>query len=268
MSIKLIVLDLDDTLLGKDLKISEKNKKALIQAQSLGIRVVLASGRPEAGMREHAKTLELPEREGWIISYNGGRITRADSQVPYWECSLTQEEGLALYDLSWRENLHFVTYGEEGILTNEVCEYSQVERTLTGLPLVEKSDLRFHLPKTLPKVILMEHPDIIKRKLPHLKNEWGTRWHITLSKPFFMEFTPFGIEKGAALAKLCKYLDVLPDQVMAIGDGMNDMGMIKWAGLGLAVANACEELKVHAQEITGHHDEDGVAQAVLKYCLI
>lgn len=267
MAIKLIALDLDDTLLGKDLKISEGNRRALMKAQEAGITLVLASGRPEAGMRVHAETLELPLRDGWIISYNGGRISRAQDHSPFWEKSLTREEALVLYDLSWREGLNFVTYDGKSILTPEVCEYCRVEQTLTGLPVEEKPDLRFHLPPNLPKVILMEHPEVLKAKLPLLKKEWGHRWHITLSKPFFMEFTPFAIEKGAALARLCEYLEILPEEVLALGDGMNDAGMLQWAGLGVAMANASEEVKVLAKAVTGHHDEDGVAEAVERYCL-
>lgn len=267
MAVKLIALDLDDTLLGVDLQVSAANRAALHQAMDLGVTVVLASGRPTAGMRQIAADLELARRGGWIVSFNGGQIVDCATGKVFWEKSLSRSEGADLLALSRREGLGFLTYNALGIITPQANEWTAVEKRLTGLPVIEYDNFAAHLPDSLPKAILLGEPEVVALKAFSLKAEFGQRWNIATSKPFFLEFTPFGIEKGSALHRLGEHLGISAAEAMALGDGHNDLPMIRWAGVGIAMDNAAEAVKAEADWIARHHDADGVAHAVQHFIL-
>lgn len=267
MAIKLIALDLDDTLLGADLKVSPANREALHLAMDRGVVVVLASGRPTAGMLQIAADLDLARRGGWIVAFNGGQIYNCATGQVLWENSLSRSEGLDILAVARREGLGFLSYNSEGIITPQANEWTQVEHTLTGLPVLEYPDFEHRLPDRLPKVILLGSPDKVAAQVEPRRAEFGSRWNIVTSKPFFLEFTPFGIEKGSALQRLVDHLGLSAEQALALGDGHNDIPMITWAGTGVAMDNAAAAVKEAADWVTGHHDQNGVAHAIHKFVL-
>lgn len=265
MTIRLIALDLDDTLLGRDLEISPANRTALNAAQDGGCTVVLASGRPEEGMLRHARHLGLAERGGWVLSYNGGRVRLAAGGEALIDQSLSAEEAREIWALAERENLDFQTYFDGAIQARRDNPYARVEAQLTGLPLAFDEGLLVRLDRPVPKIILTGDPERLAEVCPRLQERLGGRWAITLSKPFFLEFTAQGIDKGASLARLCARLGVPRQEVLACGDGYNDMSMIRWAGVGVAMANAPEAVRAAADWVAPHHAEDGVARALERW---
>lgn len=267
-SIKMIAMDLDDTLLDRNLLVSERNRQALRQASQAGITIVLASGRPTAGMRAVADSIGLDSDRAWLVSFNGGCISDWSGQTPVWQEGFSKSEGLDILQLAQTEGLGFLSYDAQGIITPQANQWTQEEARLTGLNVTVYSDLSNHLPALLPKAILLGEPLILARKAIELRERFGMRWNISLSKPFFLEFTPFGVEKGSALNRLAAHIGLAPSECLAIGDGHNDLTMIEWAGIGVAVANAVQKLKDAADWISPHHDEDAIAHTLERFAFI
>ena len=117
MNYKMIVLDMDDTLLRDDHTISEHTKKALMAAQEMGVKVVLASGRPTYAMIDVAKELKLDDYGSYILSFNGAKIINADTKEELFSSTLSPETVHHLYDISQRENVGIQTYIGDSIIT-------------------------------------------------------------------------------------------------------------------------------------------------------
>ena len=131
---KMLVLDLDDTLLRDDYSISSRNRELLIQAQEQGVIVVLASGRPTPAMVRYAEELNLAQYNSYMISFNGAVVTSMQSNEVLFETSLTQKEIHSIYDFSVDNNVHIITYSDKGVISETHSEYIDVELKLTGIP--------------------------------------------------------------------------------------------------------------------------------------
>ena len=134
MKYKLIALDLDGTLKNSNNEITEKTKNALIKVQELGVKIVLASGRPTPGLRHEANELELEKYEGYILSFNGARVVDVKTKDTIYEQTLTVEEAKKAYDRAKEFNLACMTYSQDTILTEDIGdEYVCVEAKINDI---------------------------------------------------------------------------------------------------------------------------------------
>ena len=262
----MLVLDLDDTLLTDDHRISDRNREMLIQAQERGIKVVLASGRPTPAMIPFADELELERFGSYIISFNGAVITDMSSRQPIFERSLTKEEIHSLHDFSLKHRVHIITYSKKGIVTESQSEYIDVEKNLTGLPLLQVPSFKAEVTGAAVKCILLDDPDRLKRIEQILKQE-RQDLSVATSKPFFLEVMPQGIDKAASIDVLAQRLGINQHQIIAVGNAGNDLSMIEYAGLGVWVDNVTPELRDRADYIVASNMDDGVAEVVERFLL-
>ncbi|MCB9495925.1 MAG: HAD family phosphatase [Fibrobacteria bacterium] len=265
MAYEMIVLDLDDTLLRDDLTISPRTRDRLIQAQETGVRVVLASGRPTGAIWRYARELRLPEFGGWIISFNGAVVTDCRTGTPIFEQSLAKELIHEIHDHAHTHRAGILTYVDDRIVTPKLDEWVEVERTLTGMDVVEVPDFKSHVVRDAIKVIVVDEPQRLAGLADRLRPVIADRMNMVISKPFFLEFTDLGIDKKHSLGLLLERLGLDRDVVMAIGDSHNDLGMLELAGMGICMANGREEVKAMADHVTGSNMEDGVAQAIERF---
>ncbi len=266
MNYKMIVLDMDDTLLTDDHTISERNKKAIKQAQENGKYVVLASGRPTDAMLSFAKELELDKYNSYIISFNGGQIIEMQSGNCIFEQSLAVTDLHEIYDFSEANNTAFITYENGSIIGTKNSEFIDVEKSLTGMPYVKVDDLKSVITKNCVKCLLLEEPNYLKTVETLLKKQ-RPDLSIATSKPFFLEVMPQGIDKAATLSKLIAKLHIKQSETIAVGNAGNDLTMVEFAGLGAWVANVTPELKDKADIIVASNNNDGVAEVIEKYML-
>lgn len=264
MTYKMLVLDMDDTLLNDQHQISDKNKKMLQKAKDLGIYIVLASGRPTPAMIEYAKELQL--MDSYMISYNGAVITDLKNNEILFEQNLTKEQIHALYDFSKEKNTHIITYLDGNVVSETTSEYIDIELNITQLQHQIVPNFKEHVQKSAIKCILLQEPSYLKnietdllQAMPHLS--------ICMSKPFFLEVAQTGIDKGASVAFLAKKLQIKPQQIIAVGNAGNDLSMIQYAGLGVWVDNVDAHLRHHANTIVASNNHDGVAEVIEKYIL-
>ena len=263
---KMLVLDLDDTLLRDDYSISTHTKELLIEAQHRGVAVVLASGRPTQAMIQYAEALQLPEFDSYMISFNGAVATSLKNDKTLFETSLTQAEVHSLHDFSIENNVHILTYSEKGIISETDSEYIDVEIKLTGIPHYKVPSFKTEINSSAVKCILLEHPDYLKQVEKKLKAE-RPDLSVARSKPFFLEVMPHGIDKASCIDFLAKKLGIDQSEIIAVGNAGNDLTMIKYAGLGVWVDNVTPELRHYADCIVASNNNDGVAEVIERFIL-
>lgn len=263
---KMLVLDLDDTLLRDDYSISARNKDLLFQAQHSGVKVVLASGRPTPAMLHYAEELQLAAFDSYLISFNGAVVTSMKSNEVLFEKSLTRSEIHSLHDFSVDNNVHIITYSNKGVVSESHSEYIDVEVTLTGIPHHKVPCFKTEITDSAVKCILLEKPDYLKTVETKLKAA-RPNLSVARSKPFFLEVMPHGIDKAASIDYLAKKLGILPSEVIAVGNAGNDLTMVQYAGLGVWVDNVSDELRHHADIIVASNENDGVAEVVERFIL-
>lgn len=263
---KMLVLDLDDTLLRDDHSISTRNKKLLTEAQEKGVKVVLASGRPTQAMLQYAEELQLATFDSYLISFNGAVVTSMKNNEILFQKNLTRDEIHSLYDFSITNNVHIITYSNKGIVSETDSEYIDVELNLTGIPHHKVPSFKSEITSSAVKCILLEDPSYLRQVEKKLKAE-RTNLSVARSKPFFLEVMPHGIDKAASIDFLAKKLDIEQHEVIAVGNAGNDLSMIQYAGLGVWVDNVTPELRHEADVIVASNNNDGVAEVVERFIL-
>ena len=259
MKYKLIVLDLDGTLTNSKKEISSRNRETLIRIQEQGIRLVLASGRPTYGIVPLANKLRMNEFGGFILSYNGGEIINWETKEMMYENVLPNEVVPVLYEC----HLSILTYdGAEIVTENSQDPYVQKEAFLNKMAIRETNDFLTDITLPVAKCLIVGDAG----KLIPVESELCIRLqgkiNVFRSEPYFLELVPQGIDKALSLSVLLENIGMTREEVIAIGDGYNDLSMIKFAGMGIAMGNAQEPVKKAADYITLTNEEDGVAEAI------
>jgi Cof subfamily protein (haloacid dehalogenase superfamily) len=263
---KMIVLDMDDTLLTDDHTISDENAAMIFKAQEMGVYVVLASGRPTSAMTAYAKELKMDFYNSFMISYNGAVITDLKEDKILFEQTLTKEQIHELYDYSLKSKTHIITYINDAIVSETDSEYIDVEKHITGLEHNKVSCFKAAVITNAVKCILLEEPsylktveDDLKLAMPHLS--------VSMSKPFFLEVAQNGIDKANSLKILAEKLDIHQSEIIAVGNAGNDLTMIEYAGLGVWVDNVTPDLRDKGDVIVASNNNHGVAEVIKRYIL-
>ena len=269
MKYKLLVLDVDGTLLNGENKISKRTLAALLKVQQMGVRIVLASGRPTYGLLSLAKALELGNYGGFILSYNGGQIMKANNGEIVFQRRINPEMIPYLERKASKSNFAILTYDEDKIITNRPDdEHIIQEAQLNDMDIVKEEEFSTAIDFAPCKCMLVSDDETA---LLELEEHWKKRLNGTLdvfrSENYFLEVVPCGIDKANTLAVLLEMLELKRDEVMAIGDGVCDVTMIQLAGLGVAMGNAKDSVKACADMVTVSNQEDGVAVAIEKAIL-
>ncbi|MFA2810405.1 Cof-type HAD-IIB family hydrolase [Bacillus mycoides] len=267
MTYKMIVLDLDDTLLRDDHTISPRTKEALMTAQEKGVKVVLASGRPTFGMRNVAKELLLEEYGSFILSFNGAKIINCKTNEEIFSSTLSPEIVHNLFEISKTEDVWIHTYIGDDIVTEENNPYTKIEGEITGMPIIEVDDFKTAVKEPVVKVLMNKEAERLVEVEKKLQKQLEGQLSVMRSKPFFLEFTEHGVTKGTSLNQLIQKLGIKREEVIAMGDSYNDQAMIEFAGLGVAMGNAPDDIKEIANYVTDTNMNDGVAKVVEKFVL-
>ncbi|WP_346907008.1 Cof-type HAD-IIB family hydrolase [Faecalicatena orotica] len=267
MEYQMLVLDLDGTLTNSEKKITPPTKKALIEIQEEGKKVVLASGRPINGVLPLAEELELKKYGSYILSFNGARITRcSDGQLLY-NRTLPRDVLKPVYDITCSyPGLDIITYEGPDIISGIACnEYTEKESYINKMPVVHMDDFTGHLTFPVNKLLITGNPAVIEEAMEDLKKRFHKLLNIYRSEPYFLEIMPQNIDKAYSLQKLLSSLGLTADQMICCGDGYNDLSMIEYAGLGVAMENAQPIVKDSADFITRSNDEDGILYVIEKF---
>ena len=261
MKYKILVLDLDGTLTNSKKEITSYTKEVLIKAQEQGLYLVLASGRPTYGIVPLTKTLEMEQFGGFILCLNGGKVIEVKTGKVFYEQALPPDVMPLLYQRSYEAGLTILSYNGKYILTeNADDKYVKYESFLTKMKIKETDNFLRDLQLPADKCLIVGEPEDLVPLEEKLRQELGSRLNVYRSEAFYLEVVPKGIDKAASLERLLERIHIKQEEVIAIGDGFNDLTMIKFAGLGVAMANAQPPVKANADKVTQYtNDEDGVA---------
>ncbi len=265
MKYKLLALDIDGTLTNSQKQISPKTRQALMEAQQKGLRLILASGRPTDGVRPLARQLEMEKYGGFILSYNGARVIDLSNERVVYEKTLAPEVIPVIGELAHKYKVGVLTYVDGAVITETPEDpYIQLEARINGLPLKGVENFAAAVTEKEPKCLMTGDGEYMGKIEPEIAAALGNL-SVYRSEAYFIEIMPENIDKAVSLEKLCEYAGVTSQQLAACGDGYNDMPMIRYAGLGIAMANAKEPVREAADVITLSNDEDGIAAALEKY---
>lgn len=277
MNIKVIILDIDGTLLNTKKQLTPKTKDALIKAQELGAIVVLASGRPTPGLRDLAKELQLEKHHGLLVSFNGSIVTDCTTNEVLFNEAMSVEEGKAVLEHMKKFNVrpmidkgeymyvndvydNIVTYGD-----NQSINVIQYESRGGKYKLCEKDDLAAFVDYPLNKILTAGDESYLKEHYQEMMEPFKDTLSCMFTGPFYFEFTAKGIDKAKALDTVLIPRGYKVEEMIAFGDGHNDASMIKYAGIGVAMGNAVDDLKAIANEVTLSNDNDGIVHTLKKY---
>ena len=269
MKYKLLVLDVDGTLLNDEREISKRTLAALLKVQQMGVRIVLASGRPTYGLMPLAKTLELGNYGGFVLSYNGCQIIKAQNGEILFERRINPEMLPYLEKKARKNGFAIFTYHDDTLITDSPDnEYIKNEALLNNLKIIKEDEFSTAIDFAPCKCMLVSDKE---KALIGLEQHWEKRLAGTLdafrSEPYFLEVVPCGVNKANTLGALLEHLGVTREEVIAVGDGVCDVTMLQLAGMGVAMGHSQDSVKVCADYVTASNEEDGVALAVEKLIL-
>ena len=253
--IKLVAIDLDGTLLNSQKEISLRNKQALMAAKQAGVKVVICTGRPLAAIGPYLEELGLQEEGDYSITFNGGLVPL--------------EAIHELYQLATTLNMPFDVLSDEVVMQlPSAPNYPSIYSSLNKLLTFESYKLEELTPNRIyNKVVVAIDEAYLNERIKEIPASFYERFEIIKTRNNLLEFMPKGITKAYGISLLAKDLGIRAEEIMTLGDEENDLPMIEYAGLGVAMANAIPLVKEAADVVTDTNDQDGVAKAVEKYIL-
>jgi len=240
---KLIALDMDGTVLNDEQKISAGNRDAIREAAEAGVTVMFATGRGIQRTKPYVEELGL---ESPIVTVNGGEVWKSPQEL-HFRASLPAGVIRQLREIARKYDTWYWGYTLEGIYNRK--QWAEEPEKATWLKFG----------------FYYENGPVLAEIRAELES-WGI-FEITNSHPFNLEINPKGVNKASGVGRVCELLGIGFSQVVMMGDSLNDMALIRQAGLGIAMGNAQEELKQAADRITLTNNEDGVAYAIRHYVL-
>jgi len=269
MTVKMIALDMDGTLLNPQHEITPAVKSAIEQATAKGIIVVLASGRPYIGMQKYIAELGLNIPGQYCISYNGGLVQRAEDGEPILETTLGMDDYHLFEQLAKTLGVHFQALDKQHLYTpnQDISRYTVHEAEVTGIPLRYRSVEQMDPQLRFPKLMIVDEPELLDNAISQLPADIFDRYTLVKSASHYLEILDKRVSKGNSVQHLAEQLGFSAEEVLAVGDHENDLSMLAWAGYGVAMGNAIDSVKAQAAYQTSSNREDGVAQAIQKWAL-
>ena len=265
---KIIFLDLDGTLTNDEKKITKKTKEKLIEIQEQGHIIALASGRPTPGIVPVAKELELEKYGGYILAFNGGKVIDCSTNKTVFENVMDRKYVPELIRYARVHNLGLISYDlKQALVATRMDEYIFREAIVINKIPAYMTDVEKYLDFNPNKCLCTVKPEESEFYEQDLIKRFGDKLSIYRSCDFFIEIMPKGIDKAASIEKLIGLLGIARESAIACGDGLNDLSMIKYAGVGVAMENAAKEVKEAADYITASNNDDGIVQVIDKFIL-
>ncbi len=267
MEYKIIALDLDGTLTDSKKVITPKTRDALMKFQENGGKLILASGRPTMGIYPKAKELCLDKFGGYILAFNGGRVIDCKTDKTIFQTKFPCEYIPEICDVIKDYPVGINTYQNDKIIVgNNLNDYTRLEAKINDMKIEYVNDFVSYVDFDINKCLLQGEPSYILELEGIFSEKYKDKLGIFKSESFFLEMVPNGIDKAASIDRLIKSIGIKTEECIACGDGFNDVSMIEYAGLGVAMSNAKNEVKNVADFVTLSNDEDGIAYVLEKFC--
>jgi len=264
---KLLALDLDDTLLDSNIVIPENSRRAVDLARQSGVRVTFATGRTFRSALPFAQELAI---EDYIMTYQGALVKHSVNGQVLSRLPLPFDVALKVIDLVDSYGYHLNVYLDDTPYIAKPSEESKRYNAISKIPMIEVGDLGSFLRQKgeAPiKILAVAEEELLDRLADEAKLIFAKQLHICKSKPTFLEFSHLLGNKGDGLATIAAHYGIAREEIIAVGDSYNDLEMIEYAGLGVVVSNARQEIKDRADYVCPSNDECGIAEVVEKFIL-
>lgn len=277
MSIRVIIMDVDGTLTNGKKVVTPKTKEALLKAEKAGAILILASGRPTSGLMDLARELEMDKHHGLLVSYNGSKVVDCETNETLFNQALSVEEAKAVLEhmkkfdrvrpMIDKDGYMFVNNVYDNWITWKGKPFDVIQYESRGgkFKLCEIDDLAAFVDYPLNKILTTSDPEYLQEHYKEMMEPFKDTLSCMFTGDFYFEFTAQGIDKAKALDTVLIPMGYKREEMIAFGDGHNDASMVKYAGTGVAMENAVQDLKDIADEITLSNEEDGIAVSLYKH---
>ncbi|KXT77174.1 Promiscuous sugar phosphatase YidA, haloacid dehalogenase-like phosphatase family [Streptococcus sp. DD10] len=268
MSIKLVAVDIDGTLVNSNRQITPEVFDAVQAAKQSGVKIVIATGRPIAGVKSILTELKLDEPENYVVTFNGALVQETATGKEIIKETLTYEDYLEIEYVSRQLNVHMHAISKDGIYTanRNIGHYTVHESNLVNMDIFYRTPEEMK-GKEIVKCMYVDEPEILDLAIKNLPPHFYDNYTIVKSTPFYLEIVKKSVNKGSAILHLAAQLGISIEQTMAIGDEENDRAMLEVVGNPVVMENGNPEVKKIAKYITKSNDESGVAHAIYEWVL-
>ncbi len=288
---KALVLDIDGTLTNSRKEITPATAEAIKKIMDMGHAVILASGRPTPGMERYKKELELEKYGGYLLSFNGARVVDCVSGEVIYQKMLPPEIPGQIYEFAKEKEAGIISYylrgnksefekkggylekrgidpqGDYVISGFEPDEYVLLEARINSMDVITIYDFTDFISYPVNKCLITAPGMLAAGYEKELQARYGDSLSIYRSEEFFLEVMPRAVSKAETLDSMLELIGVKRENTICCGDGFNDISMIRYAGVGVAMANAREEVRREADFVTGSNDEDGLVTVIDRFIL-
>jgi len=266
MAIKLVALDLDDTLLDPGLKISAACAQAIREARAQGARITISTGRMFRSALPYAQQLRIDVP---LITYQGAWVKNSLSGEILYNKPVPDMLAREIIQYFKAAGVHCHSYYDDQLVMESLSEEGRFYSQLAGVDIVLSNDLLGDLKHydAMKIMAIIFDERLVLEMEQELRSKYGEKLHITRSKPYFLEVMHPLANKAKALEVVAGHYGIQRHEVMAVGDSYNDLEMIEWAGLGVAMGNACEAVKDAADFVSFSNEEEGVCEALRRFVL-
>jgi Cof subfamily protein (haloacid dehalogenase superfamily) len=252
----LLALDLDGTILDARLNLDPRDVEALARIIAAGVEVIACTGRPYPGAVPWTRRLGL---RGPIICYQGAQVRMPDGEILL-DHGIHLELAMEVIRFARERDLHVQAYRDDKLLVErdrpEAHEYSEH----AGMQINVVANLEDAMGPTTPKLVIVAKSATLERLLPEVRRRWAGRLNAATSMPTYLEFTSLESDKATALQFVSDRLRVPQAEVAAAGDGRNDVSMLAWAGLGVAIEGSPPEVQAAADRTIPGPGKGGIKQ--------
>lgn len=264
MKYKLLVLDIDGTVTNSKKEVPERTRKSILHLQERGVLVAIASGRAPKGVLPIAEKLKLHQFGSYILAFNGAKIINCKSRECIYEKHLPRHIPARLWQDAMIHQLGILTYTDKALIAGTKPDpYMDIESRISHMPIEYHPDFLSGIPAPVNGCLLTGAPESIEAVEPVLAHKYFHETQIFRSEPFFLEVAPKNVDKAYSLKQLLQLLGIRREEMVCCGDSFNDISMIQFAGLGVAMANGQQKLKDVANYITKYdNDHDGIAEVI------
>ena len=268
MSKKVLVLDIDGTLTNSRKEITPATKRAVQEVLKQGHKVILASGRPTPGTRRYERELELGRFHGYLLGYNGAEIVdcRTGRTMQQYLLPLSVVPQVYAFTKEW--GLGLMTYSADQIISAyEPDEYVLLESQVNQMPLRVVENFTEYVNFDIHKCLITTPPEKAQGYVTALKTLLGETVSVYRSEAFYIEIMPQNVDKATSLHRMLTSMGIGREDTICCGDSFNDIPMVQYAGVGVAMGNAKQALKDVADYITDTNDRDGLVPVIEKFIL-
>lgn len=265
--IKLIAIDMDGTLLNSKKELSEETKQYFKNFHNKGTDtlLVLCTGRPESGIRPYLKDLGYLEENHYIISQNGANIYESQTGKRLMDAFIDSEEIQKWIELGKKNGISVMGAGVDYYYSfdEEPTEWMEFDVKIVN-GSIKRITKEESLSTDFYKLLLLGDEEQLNEFETIIPKEWRNEFYVVRSQKYLVEVLKKGVNKAFGLEKLASELNIKPSEIATIGDAANDIEMLEYAGLAIAMGNASKEVKAIADIVTDTNENNGVIKAIDK----